>query len=231
MEAGWRTILRTVAITFVMTSVLWVGGAVWWYSATIAPGKLHRTDDTPSPANPAAHVDPNMGIALTDHSTATGGLTIPVQNIAPEQLVDTFRQSRQAGLRRHDAIDIMAPRGTPVVAAAAGKVEKLFLSDAGGKTVYVRSPDGRLVYYYAHLGSYDPSLAEGATLTPGTRIGTVGTTGNADPEAPHLHFAVWRTDPSRKWSDDAEPVNPYELLMQKPKRARPETTFVSSGAD
>lgn len=141
-------------------------------------------------------------------------LLIPVVGVRREYLVDTFTQARASDVRSHDAIDILAPRGTAVIAAASGTVEKLFLSRDGGNTVYVRSPDGRRLYYYAHLDRYAPSLAEGAALRQGAPIGTVGSTGNADPAAPHLHFAIWSTSPERKWWEEAAPINPFPLLEE-----------------
>ena len=140
------------------------------------------------------------------------GLIIPVAGVRTAQLADTFTQAREGGLRVHDAIDIMAPRGTPVVAAAPGRIEKLFVSKAGGNTIYQRSPEGELIFYYAHLDSYAPGLAEGQPVRAGQRIGTVGSTGNADPAGPHLHFAVLRTRPTAKWHEPATPLNPYPLL-------------------
>ena len=105
----------------------------------------------------------------------------------------------------------MAPRGTPVVAAAAGTVERLFLSKPGGKTIYIRSPDRLRIYYYAHLDSYRADLSEHQLVAPGDLLGTVGSTGNADPSAPHLHFAVHKVRADEKWYQ-GRPVNPYPLL-------------------
>ena len=139
------------------------------------------------------------------------GLIVPVQGVQARQLADTFSQARSGG-HPHDAIDIMAPTGTPVLAAAAGTVEKLFLSKAGGKTVYVRLVDGRAIHYYAHLDAYTPGLHQGMRLMQGAPIGTVGYTGNANPAAPHLHFAVLATDPARKWWEKTRAINPYPLL-------------------
>ena len=143
-----------------------------------------------------------------------GKLVIPVGGVRPGELVDTFTQARAGGERIHDAIDIMAPRGAPVVAAASGEIEKVFLSEPGGKTVYVRSPDRRVIYYYAHLDAYAPGLREGQLVRAGQRLGTVGSTGNADPAAPHLHFAVMRTSPDAPWWDEAVVINPYPLLTR-----------------
>src|SRR4029077_19578224 len=125
------------------------------------------------------------------------GLAIPVVGVRPEQLSDTYTQARAGGARIHDAIDIMAPRGTPVVAAADGTVEKLFFSNGGGGiTAYVRSPDRIWIYYYAHLDGYAPGLAEGQRIDRGDPIGFVGSTGNASEAGPHLHFAISRMGPA-----------------------------------
>ena len=143
------------------------------------------------------------------------GLAIPVAGIKGSQLSDTFTQARAGGARAHDAIDIMAPRGTPVVAAAPGKVEKLFDSKGGGGiTAYVRSADGQWLYYYAHLDRYAPGLKEGQAVQRGTPLGTVGSTGNANPAGPHLHFAIHRMRPGEKWYQGSA-VNPYPLLAGK----------------
>lgn len=143
---------------------------------------------------------------------APSGLAIPVAGIRPEDLSDTFSDARAGGARVHDAIDIMAPAGTPVVAAAPGMVEKLFFSEGGGGiTAYVRSEDGKWIYYYAHLQDYAPGLAEGRRLARGDPIGRVGSTGNASPDGPHLHFAVHRMAPGESWHQ-GRAVNPYPLL-------------------
>ena len=144
------------------------------------------------------------------------GLAIPVAGIKPDQLVDTYTQARAGGQRTHDAIDIMAPEGTPVIAAAPGRVEKLFFSNGGGGvTAYVRSPDRRWSYYYAHLLSYAPGLAEGQQVRRGQVIGRVGHTGNANPAGPHLHFAILRMNPGERWWQGTA-INPYPLLAGKP---------------
>jgi len=140
------------------------------------------------------------------------GLAIPVAGMAASQLVDTYKQARSGGARVHDAIDIMAPAGTQVVAAAPGRVEKLFFSKGGGGiTAYVRSPDGRWTYYYAHLQDYAPGLKEGQDLKRGDPIGRVGSSGNANPAGPHLHFAIHRMKPEDDWHEGTA-INPYPLL-------------------
>ena len=110
----------------------------------------------------------------------------------------------------------MAPSGRPVVAAAPGRVEKLFTSHSGGGiTAYVRSDDGRWIYYYAHLSAYAPGLREGQRVVRGTLIGFVGATGNANPAGPHLHFAINRMNAGEKWWQGSA-INPYPLLAGRP---------------
>lgn len=192
MISDWRSTARIVLTTAAITSVLWLGlGAVLLQNYRLVPPGSRALLETPRPS---------------------GNLVIPVEGVRAGQLRDTFTQARAGGLRVHDAIDIMAPRGTPVLAAAPGRIEKLFVSKAGGNTVYQRAADGALIYYYAHLDAYAPGLAEGQAVRAGQRIGTVGSTGNADPAAPHLHFAVLRTRAGAKWYDPATPLNPYPLL-------------------
>lgn len=149
---------------------------------------------------------------------AASGLAIPVVGVEAEDLIDTFTASRSEG-RSHDAIDILAPRATPVVAAADGEVVRLFTSERGGLTVYqigdAPAPDGRrLVYYYAHLDAYAAGLEAGRRLRRGDVVGEVGDTGNAAPGNTHLHFAIWTVaDAADFW--DGEPVNPYPLLAAR----------------
>jgi murein DD-endopeptidase MepM/ murein hydrolase activator NlpD len=137
-------------------------------------------------------------------------LAMPLPGLVATQLRDTFGEAR-GGERAHEALDIMAPAGTPVLAVADGHVEKLFTSVRGGLTIYQFDPTGRFAYYYAHLQRYAPNLAEGQALKQGQVIGYVGSTGNADPAAPHLHFAVFELGPERQWWKGT-PINPYALL-------------------
>lgn len=142
------------------------------------------------------------------------GLLVPVEGVGPGALQGTFSQSR-GGTRSHGALDILAPRGTPVIAAGDGVVKKLFTSVRGGLTVYQFDPQERYCYYYAHLDAYAPGLHEGQFLRRGDQVGTVGATGNARQDAPHLHFAVNRLDPDRKWWGGT-PIDPYPLLVGVP---------------
>ena len=119
-------------------------------------------------------------------------LVIPVSGVVASQLYDTFGELR-GGTRQHEALDILAARGTPVLSAASGRVLKLFDSKAGGLMVYAADSSERFILMYGHLDAYAPGLAEGQTLRRGQQIGTVGTTGNAPPGTPHLHFAIARS--------------------------------------
>ncbi len=148
--------------------------------------------------------------APVDVVVAPTGLAMPLPGLQPGQLTDTFTQARGTD-RRHDALDIMAPAGTPVLAVADGHVEKLFTSVQGGLTLYQFEPSGRYAYYYAHLQDYAPGIAEGRPLRRGELIGHVGSTGNANPAAPHLHFAVFALGPEKQWWKGT-PINPYPLL-------------------
>ena len=170
-------------------------------AASPATTAIPMPEETTAPANP----DPAIGPT---------GLLLPVAGVRSEQLVDTFSQARSEG-RVHDAIDIMAPRGTPVLAASDGTVAKLFASERGGLTIYAFDPTSTWVYYYAHLDSYADGLAEGQALRRGETIGYVGSSGNASPDAPHLHFEVSRLGPEKHWWQ-ATQVNPYPLLGGKP---------------
>jgi murein DD-endopeptidase MepM/ murein hydrolase activator NlpD len=142
---------------------------------------------------------------------AMGALLVPVRGVEPSQLRDTYDEKRGGDTRMHEALDIPAPRGTPVLSATGGRVLKLFDSKAGGKMVYAADSSERLILMYAHLDSYANGLAEGQPLTRGQVLGAVGTTGNAPPNVPHLHFALARSNDVKQWWKGA-PINPFPLL-------------------
>ena len=137
------------------------------------------------------------------------GLIVPVAGVQPKDLLDTFDEPR--GTRRHQALDIPAPRGTPVLSATDGRVQRVFSSQAGGLMVYASDPTNRFVLMYAHLDRYADGLADGMPLKRGETIGYVGTTGNAPPNVPHLHFAIARTSNVARWWTGL-PVDPRPLL-------------------
>ncbi|HYU26198.1 MAG TPA: M23 family metallopeptidase [Thermoanaerobaculia bacterium] len=169
----------------------------------------------PSHAAPIAAVAtpaPVVPVMQMRDSGAPRPMIVPVAGVARSAMRDTFDEGR--GTHRHEAIDILAPRGTPVIAADDGVVQKLFTSVAGGLTVYEFDPDQRYCYYYAHLDGYAAGLHEGQPLRRGEVIGYVGTSGNASKDTPHLHFALIRLDPDRRWWKGTY-VNPYPLLRSQ----------------
>lgn len=214
--------LLTVVVTATLTSAVWIvaGGSLaqraGGFSTMGGQAGLETANQatgSQAPRNPAMIADKEAPVAPTYASSSQ--LQIPVIGVRGEALVDTFTQARDGGARLHDAIDIMAPTGSPVVAADDGVIERLFFSEAGGKTIYVRTTDKRTIHYYAHLDSYAPGLRENARVRRGQQIGTVGATGNADPAAPHLHFAIMQTTPSAKWWEPSTAINPYPLLTRR----------------
>ncbi len=167
------------------------------------------TRSPPVASNPPA-LPPTPAPRSLRGATPAGKLLIPVAGITVGQLSDTFDDMRGSD-RRHEALDIMAPRGTPVLAVADGKVEKLFDSKQGGLTLYQFDRTGTFAYYYAHLDRYAPAVIEGRQLKRGELIGYVGSTGNADPAGPHLHFAVFQLGPEKRWWQGT-PINPNPLM-------------------
>ena len=142
---------------------------------------------------------------------AAKGLIIPVEGVDPSRVRDSYTASR--GGRTHDAVDIMAPRGTPVIAVDGGTIFKLRQNQAGGITIYQLDPEERFVYYYAHLDRYEQGLVEGMTIRQGDVLGFVGTTGNAPKDTPHLHFQVMLyRGRGQYWG--GEPINPHPFLTR-----------------
>jgi peptidoglycan LD-endopeptidase LytH len=189
---------------------------------SMLPSSTPATPPAASPPPPrssvAATSSPAAPATRTSGQPAASTLSIPVAGSAASQLTDTFNQTRD-GSRRHEALDIMAARGTPVLAASDGKVAKLFTSVAGGLTIYEFDPSATYAYYYAHLDRYAPGLAEGQVLRRGEVIGYVGSTGNASEDAPHLHFAIFALGPDKHWWQGT-PINPYPLLTSGTPRER-----------
>ena len=172
---------------------------------------VNKGGHIPGTSRPAAVENDAALAAAGAANKAGGGLIVPVAGVQPGQLTDSWGDDRADGTRQHHAIDIMAPRGTPVLAAAAGTVEKIFESANGGHTVYIRRADTNWQDYYAHLDSYAADLREGMKIAQGQQIGTVGSTGDASPEAPHLHYEIHRMAPDDTWSKGRE-LNPYPIL-------------------
>lgn len=190
-------------LVFLAALLRWSGGLHAKASARPSEPRESQTLPVPKPA-----LQPDIRRA-PDPTPEQPRLGIPVQGVRADQLRDDFEETR--GGRRHEAIDIMAPRGTPVLAADAGTVVKLFLSKPGGLTVYEFDDSQTYCYYYAHLDSYAPGVKEGTLLRKGEILGYVGSTGNAPPDAPHLHFAIFKLGPDRHWWEGM-PIDPYGLL-------------------
>jgi murein DD-endopeptidase MepM/ murein hydrolase activator NlpD len=177
---------------------------------TTSPGAGPRPAATGASRGVVATLGP-LSSSETVNYILGRGLLVPVAGVVASQLRDTFDEGRDGG-RVHRALDILAPRGTPVIAADDGRVLRVRRNALGGNTVYATDPAGRVVYYYAHLDAYRPGLAEGATIARGDLLGIVGTTGNAPKHTPHLHFQVMRMPPDGKyWDGDA--INPYPLFL------------------
>ncbi|RZL52191.1 MAG: M23 family metallopeptidase [Sphingomonas sp.] len=158
---------------------------------------------------------PRVDVAVGEPAAADGApLAVPVAGVRRETIVDSWMDPRGGGTRGHHGTDIPAAAGTPVIAAAPGTVEKLFQSNLGGTTAYVRSFDRRWIYYYAHLAGYAPGLHEGQVLKAGQPIGYVGDTGDAGAGNYHLHFGLQRMQPAERWHQ-GEDVDPYPMLAAR----------------
>lgn len=239
MAMNFADRVLTIVATATLTSAVWIvgGGSL----IEMADSKSQLASTRPAEAAPSPSATPTMTAgeeageapaalptsqpaealdtiaASRPEASETRGLMIPVLNVRPSELSDTFNEQSHEGAALHEALDIMAPDGTSVVSAAPGTIEKLYTSKAGGKTIYVRSQDRQTIHYYAHLGKYSEGLKEGQRVRRGQRLGTVGSTGNASPEAPHLHFAILRTTKDAQWWEPANAVNPYPLLAKTAK--------------
>ena len=174
----------------------------------VATGGMGPVPPTPPP--PAASPKPTIA-ASPAAELADRDLAIPVEGISPERLVRSFAEAR--GSRLHEAIDILAPRNTPVLAVEDGTIARLFYSEAGGITIYQFDPTERYCYYYAHLERYADGLAEGQSVQKGQVIGYVGVSGNAPQDTPHLHFAIYRLSPEKRWWEGT-PIDPFDALSQ-----------------
>lgn len=242
--AGVRTDrILTIVVTATLTSAVWIvaGGSLMEMADSDGQRNSTRPADAVQQISAGSSDDANArmvgandaentgdGLSLPANSALMDGkgatqpnraetmeLIVPVLNIRPSDLTNSFSQLRDEGASLHEALDIMAPVGTSVVAAGPGIIEKKFVSEAGGKTLLVRSKDRLTIHYYAHLDEYAEGLREGQRVRRGQRLGSVGYSGNASADAPHLHFAILRTTKDAKWWEPASAVNPYPLLTQK----------------
>ena len=191
-------------------------------AAPVASGPSATGDAAPSSdaaSTPPAASDAPAGYSLgttAEATLASHDLILPVAGVSPDQLQDSFNAPRE-GNRFHHAIDIMAPRGTPVLAADDGRVLRVSSNTLGGLTVYTIDRSGQFVYYYAHLEGYARGLKAGRIVFKGDTLGFVGTTGDAPDNAPHLHFQILRMPPNGKyWEGD--PIDPFPLLSERGTR-------------
>lgn len=196
-------------------SLLVLLGACARQSYTMTPVPAERRAPAPAGASGASRevvgtTGPMSGSETVNYILGRG-LLVPVAGVAVSQLQDTFDEGRDDG-RVHRALDILAPRGTPVLSADDGRILRVRPNALGGNTVYATDPLGRVVYYYAHLDAYQPGLTEGANIARGDVLGIVGTTGNAPKDTPHLHFQVMRMPADGKYWD-GEAINPYPLFL------------------
>jgi murein DD-endopeptidase MepM/ murein hydrolase activator NlpD len=205
-SAALLLLLVVAVVTALATAVARVGEPL--PSLVDAP----RSGEPAAPKIAAALPAGATGDRATREAAAALGasLVVPVAGVSPEALRGTFDDARSGG-RRHEAIDIMAPRGTPVVSATAGRLLRLHRSRAGGLMVYAADTADRLILMYAHLDRYARGLVAGMPLQRGQLLGYVGTTGNASARAPHLHFAIARGEPSKRWWSGTA-VDPFPLL-------------------
>lgn len=177
--------------------------------AASPPSARVGSPETAAKGNLAA--TPTVPIPTTGHISAPP-LRMPLDHMDVEALKGGFQEKR--GSRPHEAADLLAPRNTPIHAVEAGTIAKLFVSKAGGLTIYQFDPAGSLCYYYAHLERYADGLHEGQRVSAGDVIGYVGTSGNAPPKTPHLHFAIFELNGDRQWWN-GQAVDPYPLFKNR----------------
>lgn len=205
-------VLATACVLVRYDSLLGRGGPPRVRHSHTAPPELRSGEAVMPPPRGTSGSDPAPAtIADTDAAAlADRNLEIPVEGVSADQLVRSFHAARDSD-REHEAIDILAPRNTPVIAVEDGTIAKLFESRAGGTTIYQFDPSGRYCYYYAHLQRYAEGLRDGVRVQRGEVIGFVGTSGNAPENTPHLHFAIFRLTAERHWWEGT-PIDPYDVL-------------------
>jgi murein DD-endopeptidase MepM/ murein hydrolase activator NlpD len=206
---------RGLSQVLTAAAALAVLGGVWFGTRAERPPSRVGVPEAPARELASRHGEtepstPDAGAGPGPENPRLEELLMPIAGLLPEQLRDNFEETR-GGTRRHEAIDILAPRNTPVLAVTAGTVAKLFQSDRGGLTIYQFDLEQRFAYYYAHLERYAGGLEEGDPVARGEVIGYVGTSGNAPRDTPHLHFAIYRLGPERNWWE-GEALNPFPLL-------------------
>jgi peptidoglycan LD-endopeptidase LytH len=197
-------------ITAILLTLAWYTFKLPAIVATRVPARIPAAPASPaSPTATSAQPTPAVLVDADIVELRRRHLPIPVAGVTASSLAPTFHQ-RRGGNREHEALDILAPRGTPAIAVEESRVQKLFNSERGGLTVYLFDSSATYCYYYAHLDRYADDLKEGDVVPRGHIVGYVGTTGNAPPETPHLHFAVFKLGPEKRWWEGT-PIDPYAI--------------------
>lgn len=228
---------RVITVSFM---AFWFGlglGAGWWMHDRSAPDVAVRREPVPlpiattgaatvpPPAPPSTVTQPGPETVTLNGAVArlqadpvaelrNRELQVPIDGLNVERMKGSFAEGRDKGSRPHEAADILAPRGTPIRAVEGGTIAKLFISKAGGNTVYQFDKDQRYCYYYAHLDRYANGLREGMAVAEGDVIGYVGTSGNAPPQTPHLHFAIFQLTVDRHWWEGTA-LDPYLVYSDR----------------
>jgi murein DD-endopeptidase MepM/ murein hydrolase activator NlpD len=205
-----RTLLAVIGVAYCAGALTahWTWGRM---AAAISRRPSAGVEVQPAPAPPHEPAPRGtMGEAAATDDLAARDLLIPVDGVRSSDLRQSFMESRNG--REHEALDILAPRNSPVRAVASGRIAKLHASERGGLTVYQFDASERYCYYYAHLERYAEDLHEGMAVDRGQIIGYVGTSGNAPPDTPHLHFAIFAMGPEKRWWE-GRPIDPYPVLQ------------------
>ena len=201
-------------VVFWSALAFFVAALVFWVPRHRVGAPASRLAREPSAARGAPRAEPSGAEGGTQPAPDRAGevrLSMPIAGLRPSDLRDSFEEIHSG--HRHEAIDILEPRNTAVLAVDDGTIRKLFHSVPGGITVYQFDPTETRCYYYAHLERYAEGLAEGQRVSSGQTIGYVGTSGNAPPQTPHLHFAIYRLGPEKRWWQ-GEAIDPYPLLTR-----------------
>jgi murein DD-endopeptidase MepM/ murein hydrolase activator NlpD len=210
MASGWFLRSRGAPQPAVLPAEL----AIEASSPAAAPAAAATTSDEPlieaAPPEPVTSLTA-LSAGTTLELLRNRDLALPIDAASVDAMQGGFEERRDAGGRGHEAVDIRAPRNTPVRAVDDGVIAKLFNSKAGGITLYQYDPSGRFCYYYAHLERYADGIKEGQRISRGEVLGYVGTSGNAPPNTPHLHFAVFELDAERRWWK-GRPIDPYLIF-------------------
>jgi murein DD-endopeptidase MepM/ murein hydrolase activator NlpD len=206
--------LEVLTLTSILAwKVIWPNEAPATQLASSQAAKQSTTTKQSTAAKPDLRLSENQAIQAVAELRSRK-LTFPIKGFDPERVKNSYNESR--GNQKHEAVDILAPRNTPIMAVEDGTIAKLFLSKLGGTTIYQFDPSRKYIYYYAHLQKYAEGLKDGAAIKRGQIIGYVGTSGDAPPDTPHLHFSISMPEADKKWWQTA-PLNPYLVFKNSAK--------------